>query len=136
MNIRKSDSYHAYKLASFYEQLRDYENAEKWYEKTYKANQKKYLIALFNQAQMQRNLGDYQSSTKNFETFKKKYKKNKNKKDYRKVISSEIAGNNLALEYIDSPLNIMIIHLNESINKAYMEFSPFFVEKTSSISSI
>lgn len=124
--LKTDDIEHLYLLAELYKTSRDYKNAEKSYESVYVSEPDKYSDALFYWAQMQKANGKYQEALDNFE----KYKKISKDQDLKKLNKIEIEGTELALKLENSKRNVEITHLDTSINKAYIEFSPIPVSNT------
>ena len=77
--------------------------------------------------------GDCESSIKDFRTFKKVYKGGKDVRKYSKRVKNEVAGCELSKILMDSALNVVITHLDTSINKAHVEFSPTLINDSTLI---
>jgi len=122
------------KLAESYKLSRDYENALIWYSKIYKYDTEKNLIALFNKGLMMKQLALYDSAIIAFETVKKKYTA-KDKKTIISLCENEIKGAKLADSLMYFPLNIIITHLDSTVNKANIDFSPAYINDSTIIYS-
>lgn len=130
----KADDYDImFRLAEMYRAARDYEKAQKLYLKIYIGENLNTSLALFYLAQMQKMNGDYLSAKENFLKFKKKYD-GKDAVIFKKLSTIEIDGCDVVKRLIDTiPLNIELTHLDTSINKPHIEFSPLFLNDTSFI---
>ncbi len=124
----KNNTY-KFQLAELYRQVRDYENAEIWYNKAYLSNKEKYKKALYYQAQMQKSQGKYKTSIKNFEKFAKQYRNKKDSREFKHLTKTAIEGSKLAILSKSEKPNVLIQHLDASINKAHIEASPFYVDE-------
>lgn len=118
-----------YCLASLYKETRDYEKAQKVFSDVYNSNNKKYPLAHFFKAQMLQNQERYEEAIADYKAFSKKYKGYKESRKYKKLSKLGIQGCELALINKDSLSNIVIYHLDTSINKAHIESSPFYVDE-------
>lgn len=117
----KTDDFDAlYTLAELYRKSRDYSKAKKAYLSLYNAFPENYPKALYYVAQIQKSEGDYKNAKDNFEKFRKEHRID----DFKKLIKNDIEGCELAIELIENKVNSEITHLDTSINKAYIEFSP------------
>lgn len=119
-----------YELAELYRQSRDYKKAELFYKQVYEVNPDKYPLSSFYFAQMMKMNGKYEDAKNQFEVFKKELKKIKDGNDYKKILMNEINGCDSAQLFIDNPLKMLITRLNNSINKAYIDYSPVPIDKT------
>lgn len=124
LELKPEDMKIAYERALQYRKARDYETAQSEFKKVYEADPEKYTKALFYQAQMMKMNGEYEESKKLFEKFQKEYRGAKDEKLYRNLTKNEIQGCKDAPDLINKPLDILIYHLDTSINKAHVEFSP------------
>ncbi len=111
----------AFTLAELYRASRDYKQAQDWYLKTYTGDSKKYTLSLYYYALMLKMNGNYELAKENFKKFKKKYRGQHKSKS---LVKNQVKGCDMAKDLIDSPINITITHLDTSINKAHIEFSP------------
>lgn len=114
----------AYRLAEVYRAARDYNVAGEWYLKCYKGQPEKFTQALFYYAQMLKTQGEYEQAKWNFKKFKKEYRGQKNYREFSKLLKVEMQGCDMAKMMIDTPLKVAIVHIDTSINKAHIEFSP------------
>ncbi len=117
----------AFKLADLYRKARDYKKAEPLYLKCYNGDTEEYVRGLFYYALMLKMNGNYIKAKENFLKFSKEFAKNKDKdnKIYKKLAKNEVAGCDITKELIEHPLKLAMTHLDTSINKAHVEFSPF-----------
>jgi len=113
-----------YNLAELYRQARDYTNALTSYKNVFSADEHdKYPNALYYLALMHKMTGDYKQSLTYFEKFKKEYKV----EELKKILKSDIEGCQLAEQLMTDALNVELSHLDTTINKAYIEFSPLLI---------
>ena len=119
-----------YELAELYRRSRNYEQAKKYYKNAYEANGIKFVKALYYYALMEKMTGNYKDALDDFKKFRKKSKiLKKDKRLYKKYVRNEILGCQIAKQLMDSDINVLITHLDTSINKAHIEFSPFPFKK-------
>ncbi|HBF88623.1 MAG TPA: hypothetical protein DDX39_08280 [Bacteroidales bacterium] len=118
--LKTDDIDYLNQLAELYKLSRDYKNAEKTFESVFVSEPNKYPNVLFYLAQMQKMNGKYSEAIVNFEKFKKECKD----QDLKKLNKIEIEGAELALKLLKEKQNVELYHLDTSINKAYIEFSP------------
>lgn len=118
----------AYELAQLYMRSRDYEKAKEKYLEVYEKDPAGYPEALYYHALMQKATGDYEGSTASFQKYKKETSKQKKDSFLKKSLKNEMLGNEIAKNLIDTPVKAIITHLDTSINKAHIEFSPVPVD--------
>lgn len=124
----KPTKYNSYvRLADLYYRSRDYKNAMIWYDKAYQADPQNQILPLYYFSLMQKMTGEPAKAKENFNKFLKENKGGSEEKIYKKKVANEIAGCDIAIAYLDSPLNVIITHLDTSINKAYVELSPILM---------
>lgn len=111
-------------LAELYRNARDYQHASDAYWKYIKltGGQKKPM-ALYHAGDMFMQTGKYEEARSNFIKFRR-FAKEMDDKWFRRVTNSKIEGCELALSLRDSVNKAEVGHLDESINKAHIEFSP------------
>lgn len=127
---KKTDNYkYAFQLAELYRKTRDYENALSFYQKSYKADNQKYILALYYLAQMQKSMGRYEESKANFIKFSKAYEKGAEHRFYKKNTKMAITGCEFVEDKKDSILYTIIHHLDSSVNKAHIESSPIYMDE-------
>ncbi|MCX6182843.1 MAG: OmpA family protein [Bacteroidetes bacterium] len=116
-----------FEMANNYRLARDYKNAESAYVKAYELNPKKYVKALYYQALMQKMLGDYTAAKTTFAKFKKESKVDDSKETaiLKKLVKNDIAGCDSINVFKNKGPQVEVNHLDTSINKAYMDVSPF-----------
>ena len=121
----------AKKLADCYRHARDYNKAGELYSKLFQETALQEPLYLYYYAQMQKANGDYEGAMESFNEFKKLARDDKALKEQRKLAVYEEKGCELAKILMDSiPLNVEIVHLDTSINKAHVEFSPMPINDT------
>ncbi len=114
-----------YNLAELYRLTRDYKNAQWHYNKVIQSKSKKYTLATYYFGNMCMNLQEYNKAIESYEKFYKLSKRNKKLRNYKKLSLIHIEGAKLAINNKTDSTRILIKHLNESINKAHIEFAPF-----------
>ncbi|PLW99541.1 MAG: hypothetical protein C0594_16910 [Marinilabiliales bacterium] len=125
MHERKpSKSKVTWELAELHRTSRNYERARDLYKEVYDGNKSKYVKGLYYYALMLKMTGQVNESTEYFQKFKKKYKTGKDARKFKKLVYSNIDGNEMYKEWIDSARDVLINHLDTSINYAHIEFSP------------
>jgi len=125
---RKDNTQIAFRLAELYERSRNYTMAAHWYQMVFESDPEKEPIAQFNLARMQQQLGQYEAANKNLQEFLKAAKSLKEAKYYKKLAKIHIEGCNQAPALLDSLLDVKIIHLDNSINKAHVEQNPISLD--------
>lgn len=122
-------------LAESYRAARDYPNALKWYNKAYDADPKKNVLALYYEGTMLKTEKRYEEAYQKFKKFKKAYEAPKDDNTYSKLVKTQMLSCDTAHYYLDSTIVVWISHLDSSINKASVEFSPFFLTDSTFIYS-
>lgn len=111
-------------LAELYRGARDYQHASDAYWKYLKlTGGQKNSMALYHAGDMFMQTGKYQEAKSNFIKFRR-FAKEMDDKWYRRVTNNKIEGCELAISLLDSVNKAEVEHLDESINKAHIEFSP------------
>ncbi|MBI5219282.1 MAG: OmpA family protein [Bacteroidia bacterium] len=117
------------KLAGLYRESRDYVKARDLYLKVYRSDSVKYIKALFYYALMYKMDCNYEAAGIYFNKFKNEYKNLKADKKFGAILSNELEGCNL-YEMTNAKISaIKITHLDTSINKTHVEFSPLPVDE-------
>jgi outer membrane protein OmpA-like peptidoglycan-associated protein len=121
---KPDDNETAFKLGQLYQQSRNYPMAQEYYSKVYDADKKAYPEALFYRGLMKKMTGDYAGAREDFQQFTK-LTKGTIANDYKNKVKNEIKGCDLADKLKEKPLDVFVLHLDTSINKAHVEMSPF-----------
>lgn len=121
---KPNDLQQTYLLAQLYMKVRDYQNAQNTFSRVYQTKPEKYIDALFYSAILNKNLGKYNEAYSEFTLYEKQTKKDKLDKT---KLRNEISGCRLALRLKDTLVSTEIIHLDTSINKPHIEFSPLIL---------
>ena len=119
----------SYKLGELYLRARDYDKAQEYFKYVYEANKKKYPLAHYYYASTLKYQANYNEAKEHYLSFIKEYKKGKERSKYKKLVKSDVAGCEIAKSLIDSSLKVSMTHLDTSINKAHVEFSPIIVDE-------
>lgn len=114
-----------FKLAHLYYKSRNYTMAKEYFSEVYDVDKESYPEALFYRGIMKKMTSDYKGAKEDFMDFNKLIRGTKLAKEYKKKVKNEIEGCNLADNLKENPLNVFILHLDTSINKAHTEASPF-----------
>lgn len=122
--IKQRDGEMQFRLAELYRISRNYEKAATQYAKVYKGWSDKYPVAIFYQAQMLKATGNYTDAKEIFTKAQKKLKNFKSETINSTVLKDEIKGCELAEGIKAKPLKVSMDHLNTTINKPHIEFSP------------
>src|SRR5690606_27544830 len=124
----KVDAKINYRLAENYRKARNYNKAIENYEVAYKMEPNKYALALYYLAQMQQALGNYEDAMKLYDDFSSEYRGKSDSYEYRRLAKFAMQGCQLALA--DSlNTNVVVSHLDGSVNNAHIESSPILLDK-------
>ncbi|MBN1950122.1 MAG: OmpA family protein [Bacteroidales bacterium] len=130
---RSADSKVNYALAELYRRARNYVGAADMYALVIASDAEKYPMARYYYAQMLKAQGEYEEASKEFNTFRKDYRGEKDSRIYSRLARAEITGCDSAKYFLESPLNITIDGLNKTINGPHIELSPIPVSDNSFI---
>lgn len=120
-------------LAELYRNARDYEHSADAYWNYLKlTGGQNNQMALFHAGNMFMQTGKYEEARSNFIKFKR-YAKQMDDLWYRRITEYRIAGCELAISLRDSVKKAEVQHLNQSINKAHIEFSPIPMDENTLI---
>ena len=119
----------SYKLGELYLRARDYDKAQEYFKFVYRNNKNKYPLAHYYYASTLKYQAKYDEAKKNYLSFIKEYKNGKERSKYKKLVKSDVVGCEIAKTLIDSSLKVSITHLDTSINKAHVEFSPIIIDE-------
>lgn len=122
-----------YQLAELYRETRDYAHASEAYWKVLKLKGgDKYPMALYYAGDMDMQCGKYEDAKKNLSKFKR-FANDMKDPWFKKMTLSKIDGCEMAIAMRDSVNSAEVQHLDESINKAHIEFSPIPVDSSTMI---
>lgn len=123
-----------FQLAELYRNSRDYAHASESYWKVLKSKggENKYPMALFFAGDMDMHTGKYSEARSNFIKFKRIASEMKDKW-WKKLTLNKIEGCEYAISLKDSVNSAEVEHLDASINKAHIEFSPIPIDSTTLI---
>lgn len=114
-------------LAKLYTTARDYKAAVEMYEQLYESNKDKDPEIHFNYAMMLKRAGKYGKAEAMFTSFQKTYPNNKKTAAYYEIIDTELKGARFASSQpVDK--NMVIVHLDNTVNMAHVDFSPFPID--------
>lgn len=121
-----------FQVAELFKITRNYKKAEIWYAKLDSVNPKAYPLAVFELARMQMAQGKYEAAKENFLAFKK-LARYVDDIYYRDQYKKGIASCDFALSQKDSTDAAVTTHLDRSINKPHVEFSPIIIDENNII---
>lgn len=122
----------SFQLAELYRETRDYRRAADSYKNAVRSSGEKFPMARYRLGEMQMHNGQYQSAQKNFKKFKRVASDMKDK-DLKKLTLAKIAGCDLGMAFMDSVNKAEVQHLDTTINKAHIEFSPIPIDSVTLI---
>ncbi|MBU0766081.1 MAG: OmpA family protein, partial [Bacteroidetes bacterium] len=109
-------------IADLYRETRDYNNALNSYEMLFEKDPDGYPMAQFYMAEMLHRKGEYDKAEDIYNKFKKEYKTNDS--EFKKLLKAQTEGCELAKELVKKPLELMLNHLDTSVNKPHIDFAP------------
>jgi outer membrane protein OmpA-like peptidoglycan-associated protein len=118
-----------YELGHQYRLSRNYKKAYNTYKYVAEAELTEYPKALFYQAEMEMRLGKYDESKSNYEEFRKIYKGESDEREWRKLAKDKAEAVDTAKSILENEPQFALKHLDRSINKAYIEQSPIFLDQ-------
>ena len=119
--------YH-FRLARAYDQSRDFQNALTEYSKAYYGDQDKYAVCLFHMARIMKTREQYKFAKLYLDKFEKENKGKNDGDKYKKLVKAELAGIEMATKADENDLETAETHLENEINHANIEFSPFIID--------
>lgn len=128
--VKRNDEklkYH-FRLARAYDQSRDFQNALTEYSKAYYGDQDKYAVCLFHMARIMKTREQYKFAKLYLDKFEKENKGKNDGDKYKKLVKAELAGIEMATKADENDLETAETHLENEINHANIEFSPFIID--------
>lgn len=122
--VKPKDMDMNFRLAELYRISRDYGKAADLYAKVYKKASDKYPVSILYQGRMLKALGKYDEAKEVLTRAQKKISSFKSETITLTVIKDEIKGCDLAREWMATPVKVSMDHMNSTINRAHIEFSP------------
>jgi len=119
--------YH-FRLARAYDQSRDFQNALTEYSKAYYGDQDKYAVCLFHMARIMKTREQYKFAKLYLDKFEKENKGKNDGDKYKELVKAELAGIEMATKADENDLETAETHLENEINHANIEFSPFIID--------
>lgn len=119
----------AYTLAGLYENTRNYTKAAKQYRVVYKSGSVRYIKSLYKYALMLKSGCCYDSALFCFNYYRTLDKSLKSDKMLSQLVANNIEGCTLASRPDTLNSQVKIIHLDTSINKAHVDFSPMSLDE-------
>ena len=128
--VKRNDEklkYH-FRLARAYDQSRDFQNALTEYSKAYYGDQDKYAVCLFHMARIMKTREQYKFAKLYLDKFEKENIGKNDGDKYKKLVKAELAGIEMATKADENDLETAETHLENEINHANIEFSPFIID--------
>ncbi|NNC96295.1 MAG: OmpA family protein [Chitinophagales bacterium] len=125
---RPNNSHIIAALADLNYYLRDYKEAQKWYEELAGLDPKNYPVAQFHLGRMLKINGKYAEAKVEFKEFIDKYDDDDAAR-YKSLAKAEAAGCDYAIEAMEEPTTATVVHL-ENVNHKLTDFSPQYVSPT------
>ncbi len=116
-------------LGNLYLREKNYREARVYLLNSYKLDPEKNILDLFQYADCQQILGEYDDAKQYFSLFISDTKGNKDLKDYSKLAKTHLEGISSIYLMKDSSLNVIITLLDTAVNKPHIDFSPIPYEK-------
>lgn len=129
LQYKNKDVKSNYRLASLYFLTRNYSLAKQYYDSVLKIKPAKYPLSFYYKGIVCMNLENYDMAIESFNKFKKVYRRKKNKNEFWKLAGIYIESSEWAKNNQEANKKITITHLDESINKKNIEFSPFPIDE-------
>ncbi len=117
-----------FQVAMLYKYTRNYKEAEVWFKKLSKSHAQDYPLAVYYHARMLMALEEYEKAKIDFLKFKKLLREVKDP-TFRKLNKNGILSCDYALQMKDSSSIAVIKHLDTTINKPHVEFSPVLLDE-------
>jgi OmpA-OmpF porin, OOP family len=128
LSYKSNDIKLTYRLASLYFEIRDYRNANRYFDSVIRINEEMYPLAYYHKGMVCMNLEDYDKAKESFTKFRKLYKSRKDRNNYRKLAAVYIASSDWAKNSVNINGNITITHPGDDLNHKDIDFSPFPVD--------
>ncbi len=113
-----------HQLGNLYYRERNYAKAAECFRKTFRANRDKYILDQYYYAMALKTLGNYEEAEKQFSIFVKHVKKKDHKNTYGKMARLHLDAFKDIPALTKKTQKIVISHLDTTVNKAHIEFSP------------
>ncbi len=126
LNAKPNSNKVKYELGKVYLNARNYKKAEQIFKDLTNEDEKNFPLARFYYAQSLKAQGNYQEASKEFNTFRTRYRNYKDSKIWTRIARIEALGCDSAAFLIQKPLNVSVEYLNSSINKKHVEASPIY----------
>ena len=126
---------YSYVLAELYREARDYTNAMSLYATIYEEVPEQFPKALYWHGIMKIYAeADYEGAKETLEEFEENHKPViSTDKKFKKFFKVQMLGIDTAPGMMENELDVILTHLDTSINKAHTEFSPFFYDENTMI---
>lgn len=127
---KPNDMEASWSLAEAYRKSNHYQAAKPLYAKVYLADANKYKLAMYYHALMLKHLEEYEAAMDHFNRFLRDYPDTHSLDYKRAVIEREGCALGMSLESSNQRDQAKVLPLNSSINKPYIELSPFYIDST------
>jgi len=116
------------RLADLYFETRDYSKAKQYYDSVINLKSQKYPLAYYRKGIVCMNLEKYDDAIEAFTKFRKVYKKNKDKYNFRKLAAIYSESSDWAKSQPSPDGSVYIIHPGDALNNENIDFSPFPID--------
>lgn len=125
---KPKDTKLTYRLATLYFNVRDYSKANQYFDSVLRHSYGKLPLAFYRKGISCMNLGKYDDAIDAFTRFRKLYKTNDEKYNYRKLAGIYIESSEWAKTHPETDEAISVTHPGEMLNHATIDFAPFPVD--------
>jgi outer membrane protein OmpA-like peptidoglycan-associated protein len=122
-NERPGSTKVQHQLGNLYYRERNYEKAADFLRKSFKGNRNKYMLDQYLYAVCLKIMGDYEQSKQQFSIFLKYVNKDKYKL-YEDLADNQLDFFDSIPKILDNTQNVIISHLDSSVNKPHIDFNP------------
>jgi OmpA-OmpF porin, OOP family len=129
LSYKNKDIKAFYRLASLYFITRDYAKANQYFDSVIHIKTTKYPLVFYQKGIVCMNLEKYDIAIEAFTKFRKLYKENNDKFDFRKLAAIYIESATWAKEHPEMDGLITVSHPGASINHDNIDFAPFPIDE-------
>jgi outer membrane protein OmpA-like peptidoglycan-associated protein/tetratricopeptide (TPR) repeat protein len=128
LSYKNKDMKLTYRLATLYFETRDYIKANQYFDSIVVSKNRKFPQAYYYKGIICMNLEKYDDAIEAFTKFRKLYKVNSDRYNYRKLAAIYIESSNWAKGHSETDGVISVTHPGAAINHSDIDFSPFPVD--------
>jgi OmpA-OmpF porin, OOP family len=129
LSFKNKDVKLTYRLATLYFNTRDYSKANQYYDSIIHFRTGKFPLSYYYKGVVCMNLQKYDDAIEAFTKFRKIYKNNNDKNNFRKLAAIYIETSTWAKDHPETDGEIAIAHPGTAVNHANIDFSPFPVDE-------